>query len=121
MQLPQHVVEALLNAEAKALATHGPNGLNVVPVSSVLFADGKIWLFNYFFKKTLSNILQEPEASLVFWSGLKGYQVKSTAMHYTTGFLFEEATRWVAKNHPTRVLKGLLILEPRELHDISVG
>lgn len=119
MKLSQQVADVLLNAEAKALATTGPRGLNVVPVSTIRIVDGKIWLINYFFKKTLSNILAEPSVSLAAWKGFDGFQVRANAEYFTDGAQFEEAAAWVAERLPDRVVKGLLILTPEEIHDIS--
>ena len=76
MQLPQHIAEAILSAENKALATEGAHGINVVPVSTLRIVDGKIWLMNYFLGKTLENILMRPHVALACWKGLEGYQIK---------------------------------------------
>ena len=119
MEFTQSVIDSLENADSKALATMGPQGLNVVPVSSIQIVGGKIWLFNYFLRKTLENILVEPNVSLVGWSGLAGFQVRAHAEYLTEGPEFEEAKKWVAERLPDRLLKGLLILTPDSIYDIS--
>lgn len=119
MTLPQTVVDLLLDADCKALATSGPAGLNVVPVSSITIVEGKIWLMNYFFKKTLTNILTEPTVSLVGWKGMEGYQVRGHVSYIEEGSVFEEARTWVKERLPDRVLKGLLVITPEAVHNIS--
>jgi len=120
MDLPQEVIQILLNAEAKALATVYNNAINVVPVSSVKVVDNKIWLIDYFFDKTRSNIQQNSKAALTFWLGLRGYQIKANTTYIVEGLAFDTATKWIAEIHPNRIVKGLLILETQEIFDISI-
>ena len=119
MEFSQKVIDALLTADSKALATTGPHGLNVVPVSTIRIVDGKIWLINYFFKKTFENILANPVASLVGWKAFVGFQVRASVEYVDTGERFEEAKHWVAQRLPDRTVKGLLILTPESVYDIS--
>lgn len=121
MELSPKIIDALLHAGGKALATTGKNGINVVPVSTVRVEGGKILLMNYFFKKTLENILEQPQVALAFWSGLEGYQVKGSIEYVDSGAVFEEAKKWIADNIADRTLLGLLILTPEEVHNISPG
>lgn len=58
------VKEFLLTANGKALATNGPNGLNVIPVSTIFTEGNNIVLVDYFMKKTLQNILENKNVSL---------------------------------------------------------
>lgn len=119
MELSQKVIDILQSADSKALATTGPHGLNVVPVSTIRIVDGKIWLINYFFKKTLENILANPAVSLVGWKGFDGFQIRASVEYVDEGPQFEEAKRWVAQSLPDRVVKGILILTPESAYDIS--
>jgi len=122
MQITTEVQTALLGAEGKALATYSQTeGVSVVPVSSVRVIDGKIILVNYFFGQTVRNINENPDIALTFWSGLKGYRIKATAEHQTEGEVFDEVVRWIAETIPSRVVKGVLILTPMALYDISAG
>ncbi len=115
---PQHI-DLILNAEGKALATTGSYGLNVVPVSTIRVMDGNIWLMNYFFKKTLANIHQEPRASLVCWRGLDGVQIKGSTTYVEDGEWYADAHQWVKEHVPNRTLKGLLILKPEEIYSVA--
>ena len=119
MELSPTIADALLHAESKALATTGHHGVNVVPVSTVRVEGGNILLMNYFLKKTLSNILDQPQVALAFWSKLEGYQIKGTVVYIDSGVRFEEAKQWVTENVSNRTLRGLLILTPEEVCSVS--
>ena len=78
MQIPLEAEQALLEAEAKALATYSEaDGVSVVPVSSVRVIGGNVVLVNYFFGQTVRNIEENPDVALTFWSGLSGYRIKA--------------------------------------------
>ena len=117
--MEQHIETFILSAEAKALATHSDTGINVVPVSSLMVKDGTIWLINYFMDKTLSNILNNNHVALVCWRKMMGYQIKGEVRYVTAGTEFDEAVLWIHSILPDRVVKGLIILTPKEIYDIS--
>jgi predicted pyridoxine 5'-phosphate oxidase superfamily flavin-nucleotide-binding protein len=121
MELNTHVLDLILNADGKAIATTGPHGLNVVPLSTVRVVEGRIWLMNYFLKKTLENIEENPRVAFVSWRGLDGVQVKGHIEYLDNGDTFEEARAWVTSNVPNRTLKGLLILTPEEVYSVAPG
>jgi len=115
------IVNAIETAEAKALATMSQDGINVVPVSMVRVVDGKIWLFDFFMNKTAANLKNNPIVAFTAWSKMVGVQVKASAKYITEGQDFEAAVAWVFTQNPARVVKGLIILQPTELFDISPG
>jgi predicted pyridoxine 5'-phosphate oxidase superfamily flavin-nucleotide-binding protein len=117
--MEKHIEQFILQANSKALATFGSQGLNVVPISSVKIVDGQIWLINYFMEKTLENILENQEVALVCWSGMFGYQIKGQAVYVEEGESFEQAKQWVKEILPERIVKGLVIITPKELFDIA--
>lgn len=119
MILTPSIIEFIINSDSKALATSGPNGLNVVPVSTLRIVNGKILLMNYFMKKSLANILENPYVALVCWKDLSGYQIKGSTTYLEEGPEFEESAKWVTENLTDRVLKGLIVLEPQEIFDIA--
>lgn len=119
MTLTNDVTQALLHAESKALATYGPHGINVVPVSTIRIIDGNIQLMNYFLHKTLENIQDNNAIAMTCWSGLHGYQIKGTVSYTEEGETFDEAKKWIGEHVPERVLKGLLTITPTEIYNIS--
>lgn len=119
MELPKKVVELIQTAAAKALATYTPECLHVVPVSKIKVVDNNIWLVNYFMGKTIENIKQNPSVSLACWLGLEGYQIKGQVEYLTTGEIFTAMVEEAATEFPDRIVKGVLVLTPEELFDVS--
>lgn len=117
--MEKHIENFILSADSKAFATYSDQGINVVPVSSLKVVDGNIWLINYFMDKTLSNIERNPEVSLVCWRKMMGYQIKGEVSYETQGESFDLAVDWIKSILPDRVVKGLIILKPKEIYDVS--
>jgi len=121
MMFSKEIKSALLNASSKALATSFNDQLNVVPVSSVEVKGDEIWLIDYFFNKTKSNFLNNPNVALTFWTDTNGYQVKAKVNYLTVGENYEIAKEWISEIHPERMIKGLLILEIDQIFNISIN
>lgn len=115
------ITDILKTSSARALASHGEDGVNVVPVSMLRVNDNTIWLFNFFMDKTANNLIANPTAALSVWSDMKGIQVKATCTYITEGEAFTEAVEWVKEKNPSRVVKGLIELTPVKIYDISPG
>jgi len=115
----ENIEKFILYSESKALATYANQNLNVVPVSSVKIVNGNIWFINYFMEKTLQNILENKNVAFVCWRKMMGYQIKGTVSYKTEGSDFDKAVLWIREILPDRVVKGLIILEPNEIFDIS--
>ena len=121
MQITPTVRTLIEAATAKALATYGAGSVNVVPVSMVKVTESSIWLFDFFMDKTATNVQANPHCALTAWTEMRGVQIKGDASYHTSGSVFEEAVDWVATQNPQRVVKGLLIITPIEVYDISPG
>ncbi len=122
MKISEFCRDILQTADGKALGTYTPEtGVNVVPVSSLRLDGDTIVLVNYFFNKTLSNIEANPEVSLSAWKGLKGCQIKATAVYETEGERFDSVVQWIAETIPSRVVKGIIVLTPTKCYDVSAG
>jgi predicted pyridoxine 5'-phosphate oxidase superfamily flavin-nucleotide-binding protein len=117
--LSEQIQAALLNAEAKALATIGPAGLNVVPVSVIDVTEDNIFLFDFFMGKTVENIQAEAQVALTAWAGLTGVQVRATAEYISDGEVFDVANETMKEQYPERVLKGVLVLTPKAVYDVT--
>jgi predicted pyridoxine 5'-phosphate oxidase superfamily flavin-nucleotide-binding protein len=121
MSLSTKVIETINIASAKALATNGPEDINVVPVSMIKVNSDSIWLFDFFMDKTVANLKQDKTVALTTWTDMVGIQIKAKAEYLTEGENFDQAVAWVATQNPDRVVKGLIILEPTAIYDISPG
>jgi predicted pyridoxine 5'-phosphate oxidase superfamily flavin-nucleotide-binding protein len=121
MHIDTTIQQQLQTAEAKALATQGPAGLNVVPVSVITVTDREIHLYDFFMRKTVENIKAEGTVALTAWSGLEGVQVRAMAEYVTDGAVFTAAQTEMQERFPERVLKGVVVLMPTAVYDISAG
>ncbi len=119
MNISDHIAQFIRNADNKALATQGPHGINVVPVSTIFVEGNTIILVNYFLKKTLENIRTNPSIALVCWKGMDGYQIKGTVQYETSGELYNTTTEWVSHNIPGRVVKGVLRITPEQIFSVA--
>ena len=119
MKLNQTITDAILGSQSKALATHGPLGVHVTPVSTIRVQNNQILLVNYFMRRTLENLLENPDISLACWKGLEGIRIKGTATYVTAGEEVEEISAWAREHVSDRTVHGVIVIEPHELHDVS--
>ncbi len=117
--MEQTIIDQILNADARALATTGPHGTNVVPVSVIDVVEGCVYLYNFFMGKTIENLLAQPQVALTCWKGLEGIQLKADAAYITTGDQFATAATTMKARFPDRTLSGIIALTPTVVFDIS--
>jgi predicted pyridoxine 5'-phosphate oxidase superfamily flavin-nucleotide-binding protein len=121
MNITPTVKTILETAPAKAFATTCPDDINVVPVSMIKVNESSIWLFDFFMNKTAQNACASSACALTAWEDMKGIQIKGDVTYVTGGESFDEAVDWVQIQNPDRVVKGLLIIDPTAMFDISPG
>lgn len=112
----------LSHADAKALATNGPRGLNVIPVSSIFWSDAdEVVLIDYFMNKTRQNLLENPQVAFTFWSGFVGYQIKAIAKYDNKSALFHKIKLQAEELFPDRTVHGIVILTDPTYYEASAG
>ncbi|MEK7639042.1 MAG: pyridoxamine 5'-phosphate oxidase family protein [Patescibacteria group bacterium] len=111
----------LESASAKALASNGKAGLNVVPVSMLKVNDDSLWLFDFFMDKTALNIKENPEVALTCWNTMIGAQMKGTVTYVESGDVLAAGVAFVKEQNPARVVKAVLVFTPTAIFDISPG
>ncbi|MCA9356661.1 pyridoxamine 5'-phosphate oxidase family protein [Candidatus Nomurabacteria bacterium] len=119
--LTKDIIDALQNAEARALATTGPHGINVVPFSVIDVSETEIHLFNFFMSKTVENLKENKTVALIAWSGLAGIQIKGEADYVESGEMFDSYTKEMKERFPERTLHGIITIKPSYLYDVSAG
>lgn len=119
--LNEAMQEMLISADGKALATTGPHGINVVPVSVISVSTDEIVLYDFFMDKTVENLKVEPAVALSAWKGLEGVQVKATAAYVTEGEGYITAVEAMQQQFPERTLKGILLLTPVAVYDVAAN
>lgn len=119
--MKQEILDIIIGSESAVLATTGPHGLNVVPLSVWEVKEGKIHLYDFFMSKTAENIQTEPKAVFTCWTGFVGVQVKGQAQYEKMGDVFSEAQVKMKERFPDRTLNGVIQLTPEEIFDIAPG
>lgn len=119
--MQEQVRRIITEADACALATTGPHGINVVPISVVEIKDEEIHLYDFFMHKTAENIKVEPLVAFTGWQGFRGVQVKATAVYEDGGAVFEAAAAEMKERFPDRTLAGVIRLVPRAVYDVAPG
>lgn len=71
--------------------------------------------------KTVTNLVANPAVALTAWSGLSGVQIKATAVYVTEGETFTSEVAVMEERFPERTLRGLVVLTPTALYDVSAG
>ena len=104
-----------------ALATSGPEGLNVVPLSVAAVHNDEVLLYDFFMRKTRKNLQTNPQATLACWNGFSGLQIRAAAKYETDGELFQAAASEMAERFPERTLYGIIRLTPEAAYDLAPG
>ena len=103
------------------LATQGPKGLNVVPISVWEVQGDEIFMFDFFMHKTAENIKTESAAAITCWRDFVGLQLKVEAVYETEGADYDAAVVRMKEQFPDRTLSGLIRLTPVEVYDVAPG
>lgn len=109
------------------LATSTKDGVpNAVPIGAKRIIDPEtVLVSDQFFNKTIENLQTNPKASLMYWEGNEGYQLKGTITVETSGKRFDETARWIEERgkeigFPLKS-KGVVILKIEEIYAIGPG
>lgn len=119
--MTEQIRQIISDATAHALATTGPYGVNVVPISVVELVGEEIHLYDFFMQKTAENIKAEPSVALTSWYGFLGVQIKATAVYETTGEVYEAAVLAMKQRFPDRTLQAVIRLTPTAAYDVAPG
>jgi uncharacterized protein len=126
-QMTERMEKLFNQVETAILATSTANGIpNAVPIGAKKIIDSEtVLVSDQFFNKTLANLKTNPKASLTFWEGHEGYQLKGTVTIETSGDRFDETARWIeersAKVGFPLKSKGAIILKVEEIYGIGPG
>ena len=96
-KIPQEAQELFAKVDAVVFATARadaqPNGC-IVAMKKVI-GDETVYLSDQFFKKTLANIQENPQVSVIWWGDEGAYELYGTARYVNEGPEFEEQAAWV--------------------------
>ena len=125
-ELTPEMLECLKATGIFALATADEDGVpNVVPVG-MLFPgeDGKIWIVDNFFNKTLKNLQENPVAAFYIWSPqYQGgcWQIKGRVEILNEGPDYEKAVFFAHSKMENAPAKHLVKLSVLEVYTVAPG
>ncbi len=79
--------------------------------------DGKIIITDNYMKTTINNIKNNPDVSLVFWEGGKGWRINGEAEYYDSGkwLMFVKSLK-ENEGHPA---KGAIVINVEEVRELG--
>jgi len=99
---------------------------NAVPIAAKKIIDAEtILISDQYFGKTLENMKTNPRASVMYWEGNEGYQLKGAVAVETSGRRYEDTVRWIeelgAKLGIPLKSKGAVIFKIEEIYNVAPG
>jgi len=126
-KMTERMQKLLEKVPTAVLATATADGTpNAVPIGAKKIINPEnVLISDQFFNKTLINLQSNPTASLMYWEGHEGYQLKGSVTIETSGQRFEETSRWMDERSreigfPLKS-KGVVILQIEEIYAIGPG
>ncbi|OPY91066.1 MAG: Pyridoxamine 5'-phosphate oxidase [Syntrophus sp. PtaU1.Bin208] len=126
-EMTERMQELFNKVQTIVLSTATGDGIpNAVPVGAKKIIDAEtILISDQFFKKTLQNMKTNPQASVTYWEGSEGYQLKGTVSIETSGPRYEDTVRWIdelsARIGVPLKSKGAIILKIEKIYDVAPG
>jgi hypothetical protein len=114
-------IDQVIASPSRVLATYGPCGLNVVPVSVISKEDDSLILYDFFMDKTVQNIKVSDTIALTAWDGLSGIQLKGQACYESSGDSYTNAVTVMRGRFPERTLRGIIRITPHMVFSVSPG
>ena len=112
MKMPPDVLDIFEKERVHQIATVSPEGIPNISNAGAKYvrANGDIVIIDNYMKKTYSNIISNPNVSILVRREGESYQIKGICRYVNTGEEYEEARNWmkaIADKYPA---KGALII-----------
>jgi len=123
MKIPDEVKKIFNDEMYHQLATASTEGIpNISNIGGkYLRDDDNIVVIDNYMKKTITNILSNPNISILIRKERVSYQIKGKCRYLTQGHEYEEAKKWmksVAEKYPA---KGALIITVEDIFNSNSG
>ena len=123
MKIPDEVKEIFKNEKYLQLATTSAEGVpNVSNIGGKYLRDDDIIVVvDNYMRKTITNVLSNPNVSILIRRERLSYQIKGKCRYVNEGIEYEEARKWmksVAEKYPA---KGALIITIEDIFDSTTG
>lgn len=123
MRLPENVKEIFVNEKCHQLGTCSKDGMpNICSIGAkYLRDDGKIVVVDNYMLKTKTNVLENPNVSILIRREKASYQLKGQCTYVTEGELYEEARAWMKAIGEKYPAKGALVIEVETIYNSIPG
>lgn len=123
MLLKKEVSEIFENELFHQFATVSKDGVpNICNVGAkYIREDGKIIVIDNYMRKTLSNVLENPEVSILVRRGKESYQIKGTAVYVSEGKEYEDAHQWMKSVNDRYPAKGAIVVTVHSVYNSMSG
>lgn len=123
MKIPEKVKDIFIGEPVHQLATASADGVpNISNIGAkYLLDDETIIVIDNYMKKSLSNILENPDVSVLIRRERESYQIKGKCSYMQTGSVYAEARKWmksIAEKYPA---KGVLLITIEGIYNASSG
>jgi len=123
MKIPEKVKDIFMGELFHQFATVSAEGVpNIFNIGAkYLFDDETIIVVDNYMKKTLSNILENSNVSILIRRERESYQIKGKCSYKQKGKVYEEAKKWIkaiAEKYPA---KGVLIIKVEDIYNAASG
>ncbi|HNR43584.1 MAG TPA: pyridoxamine 5'-phosphate oxidase family protein [Methanofastidiosum sp.] len=117
MKMPANIKDIFEKERIHQLATASKNGEpNCSYVGAkYLLDDETIIIVDNFMKKTLKNILENPNVAIAIIREKETYQIKGTCEYLTKGPIYEEARKWMKAKGDRYPAKGALLIKVTDI------
>jgi len=113
VKLTDEIKESLTGTSTVFLATSSNDRTpNVVPIGALkILDDGTLLISDQYFNKTLSNLKENPKASISWWGEKGGFQIKGTTTIHTDDEIFRKDVAWMKEVRPQLKPKGAVVMK----------
>lgn len=123
MLLKKEVAEIFKSEKSHQFATSSVDGIpNICNIGAkYIREDGKIVVVDNFMNKTLSNLKENSEVSILIRHERESYQIKGTAIYLTQGEEYEEAYKWMKAIGDKYPARGAIIITVNSVFNSITG
>ena len=121
--LTGEIRESLAATKLAFLATSARDRTpNVVPIAAFrILDDASLLISDQFFNKTLANMKENPKASLTWWGGKGGFQIKGTVTIHTDDEIWRQDVAWMKELRPSLKPKGAVVMKITDVYSVVPG
>ncbi len=123
MKLKEEIYEIFETEKSHQFATSTKNGIpNICNIGGkYIREDDKIIIIDNYMKKTMENLQENHEVSILIRREKESYQLKGTAIYLTQGDEYIEAYKWMKSKGEKYPAKGAIVVTIHSVYNSFTG